>query len=212
VYGTYPTAEEKALVGALERDLPKVFKWENVWRVAGGVNATDGGETHGLELEVLKLKDENDPKGEPLGDGLLRNEQELLFRAHNGGSQPLWLTAIYLDANLGIQVLYSAGINRGQKLKLAQATTTTKGGSVGLEGMVVFAIPQAALPVPPDFSMLEQEPLKVNERLIRGPRKGLDSPFERLLNQAAFHKGTRGVDLGVRSTPAILTQSWVLVP
>src|SRR5262249_15669480 len=37
VYASYQAKDSKALAAALELDLPKVFRWQNVWRIAGNV-------------------------------------------------------------------------------------------------------------------------------------------------------------------------------
>ena len=213
VFGRYPLADEKAAIRGLEIDLPKVFKWENLWRVAGGVNASDGGETHGLTVEVLKLKDEKDTKGEELRGGVARDGDEVAFWVRNGGSSDLWVTAFYLDSNLQIQIVPgSGGVGRGKRVKLGQGPMSTKDGSAGTEGLVVFAIPQSVQRDNPDFSMLEQEPLKVPEAAKRSARKLPETPFGKLLGEAAFRKGTRGWGARVATNPAILTRSWVLVP
>ena len=39
VFAAYSASDPSALASALERDLPKVFKWQNVWRIVSGVSA-----------------------------------------------------------------------------------------------------------------------------------------------------------------------------
>lgn len=218
VFGQYPApaadaqAQTRALRAALERDLPRIFKWQNVWRLANGVSEAEGGQTHGLSLEVLLLRDENDRQGQLLHAGVVRDGQEMLFRARNGGAEPLWLTAFYLDAKLGIQIVYDGGINAGQALTLGQGTATAVGGWFGPEGVVVFAVPQRAVVGKPNYALLEQEPIAAPAAIKRGPYQKPAHPFERLLNQASFGQGSRGFTVRVPSTPAILSQAWHLTP
>lgn len=217
VFGRYPLANEPALLGALERDLPKIYRWENLWRVANEVHAVDGGESYGLVVEVLKLKDEHDRQGEELRAGVLKSGDEVAFWVTNGGPHNLWVTAFYLDANLRIRVVFSDGVGRGKRVKLGQGSMTVDDNSAGLEGLVAFAIPQAVQKDQPTFAMLEQEPLQVVNAARRGVDRGRSAPlgsFERLLDHAAFHSEmrTRSWEPRVSTAPAILTRSWVLVP
>jgi hypothetical protein len=212
VFGVYPAGSEKELAGALERDLPKIFKWQNLWRIAAGIHGEDGGRDYGLKLEVLALHDENDRKGQPVTDGVLRDGMEVAYVLRNDGSDPLWVTALYLDANLGIQKVFSRALEpEGGPIRFLQAKMSTRDGSWGLEGMVVFAIPQPVHRVQPDFSFLEQPPLAVADARRGSPRAAPDSPFGRLLAAAAFNAGTRGHPPRVPTTPAVVSQSWVLL-
>jgi hypothetical protein len=211
VYGMYP-ADTKALIGGLERDLPKIFKWQNVWRVASGIQGQASGETHGLKFEVAKLKDENDRTGgELLRGGILRSGQEMEFRLRNEGNQNLWATLLYLDANLKIEIFASKVIERGKAWDPIRGTLTVNGNSFGREGMLVFAIPTAVQREEPNFRFLEQEPLQVAAKTSRSADETPRSPFGKLLGAAAFAKGTRDLVQRVPTTPAILSQSWVLV-
>ena len=210
VFGQY--AMKDNLARDLDIDLPKIFKWENLWRVSSGVNTTGGG-SHGLVVEMLNLKDENDVKGEPMKGHLIKDGQDMVWRITNKGANDLWVTAIYLEANLGIEVLYSGGVdNDGEPINIA-GTVTTDGDSYGQEGLVVFAVPQLAVGKRPDFSMLEQEPLKVAPLKNRGEWGLPKSPFGKLLGYASFHSevGSRGFRMRVSSTPAITTRSWIVV-
>jgi hypothetical protein len=212
VYAAYPLADSKGLVEALERDLHKAFTWENLWRVAAGVNSSDGGETHGLVVETLLLKEKADKAGTPLRGGVIRDGQWTMWRAKNGGSRPLWVTALYLDANLGINVFFSGSIDAGKEVPLGKAQADTEHGKcAGLEGVVIFAIPTGPGARLPQLDALKQKPLSLPDKRS-GPRGKL-TPFERLLNRAALGtSGTRGFDLRVSSTPAIISRSWLVLP
>lgn len=211
VYGRYAAAEEKALMGSLERDLPKVFKWQNLWRVANGINAQEEGETHGLKFEAARLKDENDRTGgELLRSPVLRDGQDVEFRFKNEGIDDLWVTVLYLDANLGIRQFWAGSLGQGRALKPFRGTMSVKGNSIGMEGLVVFALPLKQ--GEPDFQFLEQQPLQVEEAVKRNAVGAPDTPFGKLLAAAAFNQGTKDIERKVPSTPAVVMQSWILLP
>jgi hypothetical protein len=64
--------------------------------------------------------------------------------------------------------------------------------------------------VPRPRSVLEQQPPAVADAARGNRRAAPDTPFGRLLAAAAFNAGTRGQPPRVPTTPAILSQSWVL--
>jgi hypothetical protein len=212
VFGRYPVGDARALVGGLERDLPKVFRWRNVWRVANGSATRDAGEAHGLRLEMYKLTGQNDTTGERFRTGPLPDGQRMKIQVKNTGTEKLWVTVLSLSADFGISHLYTGVMEGGQALQPFLATMRMRGGP-GVEGLVVFAVPVAAQAAQPDFKFLEQSPLRENTRSdLRPPDRGTPTPFERLLAAAAFNRGTRDIELQVPSTPAILSQTWVIVP
>jgi hypothetical protein len=136
------------------------------WRIAGGIHSEDGGKNCGLSVEVRKFKDKNDQEGDLLRDGVLRDGQWVGYDLKHDGNDPLWVTVLYLDANLGIeQALPARGFEPQEKpYRFLKGEMSTKGGSVGLEGRVVFATPQAVQKEKPNFSFLEQQPLAGRER------------------------------------------------
>ena len=212
VFASYPAGNPSALASSLERDLPKVFKWQNVWRVAGGVAAQDGGETHGLRFEVALLEDEDDRTGgKLLRDPVLRDGQNMEFRLKNEGVEDLWVTLLYLDANLGIEQYWTGSLRQGAALKPFRTAMNVKDNSTGVEGMIVMALPLSVQRVEPDFRFLEQQPLRVPEARGRGADPSPATPFGRLMAAAALDGGTREMERRVPSTPAILSQSWILL-
>ena len=56
IFGKYDAGDPRKLAAGLERDLHKIFTWQNVWRVAGSLGARDD-EGPDLKFEVLRLKD-----------------------------------------------------------------------------------------------------------------------------------------------------------
>ena len=78
------------------------------------MSAQEGGETHGLQFEVALLKDENDRSGgELLRNPVLRDGQEMEFRLKNEGVEDLWVSLLYLDANLGIEQYWAGALRQG---------------------------------------------------------------------------------------------------
>jgi hypothetical protein len=214
VFGAY-LPENKALASSLERDLPKIFKWQNVWRVADQASALNDRETHGLKFEVALLASEEDKTGGVLlREPVLHDGQAVEFRVKNEGTEDLWVTILYLDANLGIHAGdYTPGvIRRGDSMRPLRASMSVEGASTGYEGMVVLAIPMSIQKDEPDFAFLEQEPLGVVTKSVRDAPKAMTTPFQKLMTSAAFGGGTRDMQKHVSSTPAILSSSWILLP
>jgi hypothetical protein len=216
VFGRYDVRDEKALRGDLERDLPKLFKWQNLWRIAASVGTQPDAETHDLVFEIAKLKNADDRSaGELLRDGVMRSGQDVVLRLRNDGIRDLWVTVLYLNANLGVEKIWSGSIKSGKAMRPIPATMEAKEGGTGLEGIIVFAIPTIVSREEPRFDFLEQDSLQPTEaRKGLGDPDGaakLQSPFGKLLSAAAFNRGTRDIVPRVSSTPAILSQSWVMV-
>jgi hypothetical protein len=71
-----------------------------------------------------------------LRDGVLRDGQWVGYYLKHDGNDPLWVTVLYLDANLGIeQALPTRGFEPQEKpYRFLKGEMSTKGGSVGLEG------------------------------------------------------------------------------
>ena len=171
----------------------------------------DGGETHGLKFEAFKLANLQDQTGEPMRGGLLRSGDIVKFTLKNEGIQNLWVTLLYLDANLGVKHVYSGQIEAGRDLRPFRYRMTSDSNSAGQEGMIVFASP-AADKTAPDFKFLEQEPLQVESDRTKGIDDVPSTPFGLLLKTAAFNSGTRGMEPVVSTTPAVITHTWLLVP
>ena len=210
-FAAYDAANTQALTGELDRDLPKLFRWQNLWRVSSGVNSMDGGETHGLKFESFKLANLQDQTGEPMRGGLLRAGDVVKFTLRNEGIQNLWVTLLYLDASLGVKHVYSGQIQAGRDLRPFKFRMISDGNSAGQEGMIVFASP-ATVKTAPDFKFLEQAPLLVESDRTKGIDDIPSTPFGLLLKTAAFNNGTRGMEPVVSTTPAVIVQTWLLVP
>jgi hypothetical protein len=122
----------------------------------------------------------------------------------------LWFTALYCDADFGIVIWGSGQVKPGQKLPLDRAEITDD--TVGLEGMIVLAMPVSVSKEQPNFDILVQEPLGKADPGTRGPGDAPRSPFGQLLAGAAFNTGMRAARKVVESTPAIRTATWTVLP
>lgn len=86
----------------------------------------------------------------------------------------------------------------------------TDAASAGQEGMLVFVTP-AVDKTRPEFAFLEQEPLQLPEVRTRNANDAPSIPFGKPLKAAAYNRGVRDMEPVVSTTPAILTQSWLLL-
>jgi len=85
--------------------------------------------------------------------------------------------------------------------------------ALGIEGMVVFTVPQSLCRDEPDYHFLEQKPLGTVDPGTRsaGTRQN-STPFERLMGAATTEVGTRGGRiLAAPTNPRVLSRSWVTV-
>jgi len=210
VFASLPLNSPEAISAGLSRDLPKIFKWQNVWRVAGEAAGTAQESELDLKFEMSLLKNRGDRSGgESLRSPVLHDGQFVEFRLRNEGQDDLWVSMLYLDANLRIKSIFEGSLGRrGKALAPIRMQMKTTDGSVGPEGMVVFALPMRIQKEQPSYAFLEQEPLGVIPRAVF--RSGPETAFGRLLEAAALTRTTRGGDLIEATTPAVLTQTWTL--
>ncbi len=207
VYGGYPPGDPAALAAELDRDLQKVFKWQNLWRVGGTMSGGDAsGQNHGLKFEVLRLKDKNDKVGEPLNDVTLTPGQMLGFRLSNEGAQDLWVSALFCGGDFGIEVYYTGALKAGAKLNLPPGEANAD--SLGAEGMIVLALPQSVSKDAPRFDFLAQEPLGKPEAKARGADEAPRTPFGQVLAAAAFNRGTKGLAKQAPTNPSVQLRTW----
>ena len=133
------------------------------------------------------------------------------FALKNDGLEDSWVTMLYLDDNLGIEVLWSGSIRQGAAPVPFRAVMRVENHSTGREGLVIFALPQKVQKLEPDYHFLEQQPLRIPEVAHRGLRNAAETPFAKLMSAAAFGGATRGMERKVSTTPAIVSQSWILL-
>jgi hypothetical protein len=216
IFGKYDADDPKAIAQGLDRDLVKIFTWQNVWRIAGAGKNEDADDSPSLKVEVVKLKGKATPDGTLDPAATVKPGQRIELRLKNEGYDDLWVTVLFLDANFGIDVFFSDGVKAQAALKPMRGTISKN--SYGKEGFVVLAVPMKVQKNRPDFAFLEQSPLEREEVKSRGIRKRsagevAATPFERLMPAAAFGApGTRSIERDVPTNPATLVRSWVTLP
>jgi hypothetical protein len=221
VFGDYDADNPREVAQQLGRDLRKIFTWQNVWRVAGAAQQPPDDEDADpwVKIELIGRKD---PGGKPARVGplqpgvSLQPGQNLTFRLKNESYSDLWITVLAMDANFGIDIVYSDAIKAQRSLRPLRFTV--EGSSYGKEGIIVLAVPQKKHPNQPDYSFLKQSPLRgVEERSPQDraalAKKVAKTPFERLMAAAAFEgPGTRSMSVTEPDNPAAVVWSWVTVP
>jgi hypothetical protein len=190
----------------LSRDLQRIFTWQNLWRIAGSLPSDDQGAGLGFKFEVARLTDAKEDgllvSGAPVQPG-----QGMLLKFGNDGINALWINILLLDANFGIKVVPIA-VQSGKQLKLPGKVD---GKTAGKEGIIVLAGVLAPNQDRPDFSFLDQPPLKVGRRDVPDITRGPETPFGRLMAAARLGKGTRSFEFNVPTNPVMRTFSWVAV-
>ena len=215
MFGAYPVGDAKQLTANLERDLQKVFKWQNVWKVAAGLVSETSGSSLGVTLETRRLKNEKDAKGELLrSGGAVPNKGHLGFVVKNGGKHDVWVVALWLDAELGIYEYEVLQVQAYQDGRLSSAQIDDGPDALGTEGLILFVFSQAVQRERPDFKFLSQSPLRVDEKLKRGDkmRGAPKTPFGDFVAKATLFHGTRGPLKTEPTTPAVIVQTWFVTP
>ena len=215
VFGAYPVGNANQLTANLERDLQKVFKWQNVWKVAAGLVSETSGSSLGVTLETRRLKNEKDAKGELLrSGGAVPNKGHLGFVVKNGGKHDVWVVALWLDAELGIYEYEVLQVQAYQDGRLSSAQIDNGPDARGTEGLILFVFSQAVQRERPDFKFLSQSPLRVDEKLKRGDNMtgAPNSPFGDFVSKATLFHGERGPLKTEPTTPAVIVQTWFVTP
>ncbi len=203
VFGRYPVDDAKNLAAELEIDLPKIFQWQNLWRIASalGPNASEGND-RSVQLEIIKLKNKTDRKGELLRDSVLRSGDFISCRIQNESSEGYWVSLVFVQADFSILVLRSKAVEPGKPYSVPGIKIVADGNnkalaSIGPEGVLVLAVPMSASKEPPDFECLAQEPLGRAPQISKGSLGLPDTPFGKLLRYAVTAHGSRGVSLPI---------------
>jgi hypothetical protein len=214
VYGKYDAGNPRAIADGLGRDLQRIYTWRNVWRVAGSAGARPEDDAD-LQFEVVKLKDKTTPDGKLEPGAPVLPGQRIEVRVKNSGRNDLWVTVLFLDANYGIDLLYSDALQSGRPLRPIRGTISKT--SAGKEGFVVLAVPLTVQKMRPDFTFLAQAALGREEVITRDVRlkkvqQTPQTPFERLMAAAALGGRTRDFQPDVPTNPAVLSWSWTTLP
>lgn len=209
VYAKYPLIEARDLMDRIGLDLRRIVVWQNMWRIAE--RARDPNAESDLVLEVALLKGKNDRTGgESLRGSYLSVGQRFEIRLKNTGIDDLWVSLFYLDSRFGIESWVSQSIRAGQSFRPIRAEVTDD--SIGPEGVVVLTTPLRVRKQQPDYGYLEQGPLMGEESRTRSAPPEPETPFDRLLQAAAYGTGTRSAVRDVADNPEILSWSWITRP
>jgi len=205
----YPAPSADALIGPLSRDLQRIFTWQNVWRISGGLDGEGASEKNAYyRLEVTRTG-ADDGESSSTQQSQLRPGDGIEIVVENTGREDLWVTILFLAGNFEVAEWWSGALESGKSF---EDSGTVDGSSSGTEGFVVLAVPIRAHKHQPDYSYLEQSGLGVGSRDVRRPPEGPQTPFENLMAAAAFGRKTRAVRRNVPSTPQITAYSWYTLP
>lgn len=204
--------KESDLTRPLERDLRKLFRLRNLWRVTGQLGTSIGPESSGIVLEVAEVDGMAAPgRGKLLKRTVVPAGQWLEVRVRNEDVEDYWVTLLYIGADGNIDTWYSEVMKRGET-EFPELRSQLNDECLGPEGFLVLAVPVRTNKHEPVFKILEQKALGIaDEGGFRAPPAG---PFGQLLSAAAGGTVTRNVpaDLEDDSNPLIRTWSWTTVP
>jgi hypothetical protein len=216
VWRQYELRDVAALQLELQSDLQKIFTWQNLWQVAGGMGIELGGSQDNLKLELALLSGLEDKSGGKLLDqAQLKNGDILELRLSNVGAEKMWATLVFMDSNFRITVyttqqLQTAGSD-GCDLQPIRFEVATK--TPGPQSWLVIASSAEANRQEPDYQFLTQTGLsqKLKEPVVASRAAG--SPFESLALAVAGQKGGfRGEITPAPQNPVLLLRTWVVVP
>ena len=196
----------------LERDLPKVYCWQNVWRVSSALGRpTTADDCQGLRVDLRRLKGRDDRgDGEPFRQAQVHPGQYLSLQVDNlDGDEDVWVTVLLLDGQMGIDVLDAGSLQAGSRLRPIVFEITES--SAGMEGVVVVALPVSKQAEPLRLAYLRQSPLGTGwgaRAAVPKPR----TPFERLMAAVATGKAIRGREIGAPTDPVLFAWSWITLP
>ncbi len=172
-----------------------------------------------VEVQMLKLQDENDAKGTPIdadstagGNLTLQPGQWLGWQITNHSRFTVDVTLLFVDSEYGITAAFpraGSGVDNsipaGGHIIAGQAVTTPT--TFNLDQMVVIAVKSTGQAI--DFSVLEQSNIAAVRNTLRGAGDPtMDSPLGELFQNALYGTGgTRGLSMKL-STHKLDLMSW----
>jgi hypothetical protein len=215
-FGPY-SLEQRAKI---QDDLTKIARACNLLRLA----AASSSDPHAdIDIEMVKLKDRTDRKGEKLkwgASGLVLQPGDLVgWHLRNRGKTTLDVTLLFIDSRYDRDAVFplpgqaASGEGRflpGQTHFVGPARINPK--TLGLEHLLLIAVKGEGPPI--DFSCLAQRSLERAEAVERGiGRSSLATPLGRLLKSAVYAQGaTRGLDLIDADAQVLRLLSWTVAP
>ncbi|MFH5804639.1 hypothetical protein, partial [Alienimonas sp. DA493] len=178
VFAQYIAEDPEEFARVLERDLRRIYTWENTWRVAASYSAA-GEPAVRLTVSDPARPDESLPDGRPLMVGRIAQ-----MTLANDDLRPRWVTALNLQPDYTIASWFTVAVEPGDELGPFQFEVVGETG--GPEGILVFSAPVETRRARLDLSYLEQEGFggAERERSIRSASPAAD-PLDRLLQAAA---------------------------
>lgn len=223
--GDFPTpratlaAGDAAAAWASER-LERIARVRNLISLADPLDSTRvwGGDGVNVQITMVRYHDANDKEGEEIKwqkKGRVLNAGDRVgFCVKNLAAEPVDVTLLFIDSGYGITPFFpkatTMGDNRlGPKATWRSPRQKVTADTMGLEHMLVIAVRGEGPPM--DFAWLSQ-PTMAAARGSSGTRGGMQSPLEKLLENAAFAgSSTRGRDRQSVDKNCIRLISWKVV-
>ncbi len=184
----------------------QIFRVENLKRLAGGGYAERL--ESGLTVELLRVLP--DGKTAPLEEGgRLRPGERVKLRIQNDSGRIYDVTVLVIDAHYGMDPMFpsrgtTSRLSHADRKEVVVGPIPVNDSTLGVEHLLVLAVPRSEQDPVIDFSWLATDSLKVRakeEEKHRGPKEG--GPFGDLLDELAFGTGlAKGKTRGLDSVPA----------
>ncbi len=222
---------EKDAANALAEYTTRIFRAQNLLRLTspgvfinhpsrGPKGLSNDGSAIDVEVQMLKLQNENDTKGTPIsadgtaagGELTIPPGQWVGWQITNHSRFAVDVTLLFVDSEFGIAAAFprpGSGVDNsipagGHIFAVAAQTTPTK---YNLDQMVTIAVKSTGQAI--DFSVLEQSNIAAVHSAMRGAGDPtMDSPLGELFQNALYGTGgTRGLSMKL-STHKLDLMSW----
>ncbi len=215
VWRQYELRDAAALHKEVQADLQKIFTWQNLWRVAGGMGKELGASEENLKFELASIKGLDDSSGGKLLDrASVNNGEALEVRLSNTGAERMWATLVFLDSDMLIKVIKTEQLDRagsdGAELQPIRFKVAAR--KPGPQCWLLIASSAEADRQEPDFKFLDQPGI---EQMPKAPTRGGpgSTPFETLALAVAGQKGGfRASVTPAQHNPVLLLRSWLAEP
>lgn len=211
------------LTGSLDARLNRVFRAQNLIRLAGDLSRASSRQRDPLKLslELLSAPGEDDAdaaEGEPIPEeASLQPDQCVLWKVTNKGASAIDVTLLFLDSQLCIEAAFPGprDLNRLRPGESRTVPATVTADTVGIEQMVVIAA-RASSP-PRNFRWLAEPTLDEARSAVpvtRGGDDDFESPLGRFLRHAVFNdistSTTRGLSSAHADDCCLTMRSWTV--
>ncbi|MEM7164747.1 MAG: caspase family protein [Planctomycetota bacterium] len=178
--------------GDLERELRRLFKVRNLKRL---VSEHLEPPSDGLEVHMRRV---SRGKSHPLIAGeVLHPGDEIEIEAINRSGRIYDLTILLLDAQHGVQAIFPQGgatarLTPQDKKRSWRTTGRVDDKTLGLEHLLVLAIPRTEQSDVVNFTWLQHDPLALK---VRGGSDRSSGPLGQVLDSLAFGSSLRGLQI-----------------